>query len=174
MTVIVATRTQMGAYRMVSDGGEVLYFTKKVLRIRDCLVGVSGDVNNTTKFLAWFRKECPSDEVGMTLDDDKTFAGLVLTAKGELLYYADCVEPDVLDDKFAAIGAGRSYAVSAIDLGKSVAEAVQHAIKWCPGTCGGKIDVLSLVKRERGPKARPSPPADIVIPPAVLSYEPTT
>lgn len=162
MTVIVATRTEMAADSRVSDGGIPLYHTEKISLIRGCLVGVAGDVSNTQKFLAWFRKECPADETGMTLDETHDFAGLVLTDKGKLLYYADCVDPDVIQDKYAAIGAGGSYALSAMDFGKTVAEAVKHACDRAPGMCGGKIQVESIIKLAR--KARKSKPPLVVAP----------
>ncbi len=147
MTIICANLKEMSADTMVS-GGSVVYYTTKIFRIRDSLVGVAGSVENTTKFLAWFRKECPADEVGMTLDDDHDFAGLVLNSKG-LLYYADCVEPDLLHDKFSAIGAGAAYAATAMSLGKNTSDAAKIAIERDPAHCGGKVMTLHLLPAER-------------------------
>lgn len=151
----------MSADTMVSGGGSV-YYTTKIFRIRDAIVGVAGDVANTTKFLAWFRKECPSDEVGMSLDDDKTFEGLVLRPQG-LFYYADCVEPDKLHDKFHAIGSGAAYGKSALALGQSTAGAVSHTCIMLPSHCGGKPQTLHLLPAER--KARPRKVPPIIVPP---------
>lgn len=142
MTTIAANLKEMAGDSRVSIGS-IAYHADKVFRIGDSIVGVCGDAQNTTKFLAWFRKECPSDEVGMTLDDDHTFAALVLNARG-LFYYSDCVEPDRIHDKFMAIGAGGDIAQTAMYLGKTPTEAVHIACKLDVVNSGGPVKTLCL------------------------------
>lgn len=148
MTTIAVNLKSMAGDSKVAGSGSI-YHCDKVFRIGDSLVGVAGNVQNTTKFLAWFRKECPPDEVAMDLSDDKTFEAVVVNADG-IFYYADCVEPDKLHEKFFAIGSGAMAAMAAMLVGKSPAEAVKIAAKLDHNT-GGPIKVLEL---HSGPKRR--------------------
>lgn len=147
MTCIAANLKEMAGDSLVSVGS-IAYHTDKIFHIRDSLVGVAGDAALTTKFLAWFRKECPADEIGMTFEEGKEFAALVVNARG-LFYYADCAEPDKLHDKHFAIGAGSDFALAAMDAGKSPGDAVRVACKRSPTTCGLPVKVLSLKEKAR-------------------------
>lgn len=157
MTTIAANLKEMAGDSKVTVGA-IAYHADKVYRIGDSIIGVCGDANNTTKFLAWFRKECPSDEVAMTLDDDHEFGALVLNQRG-LFYYSDCVEPDRLQDKYFAIGAGADIALTAMHLGKSPTEAVQLACKL--NVHSGppvKTLILHTAKKARTMKAKTALP----------------
>lgn len=141
MTTIAANLKEMAGDSRVTVGS-ISYHADKVFRIGDSIVGVCGDAGLTTKFLAWFRKECPSDEIGMTLDDDHTFGALVLNPRG-LFYYSDCAEPDRLHDKYFAIGSGADIAVTAMTLGKTPTEAVHIACKL-DFNSGAPVKTLAL------------------------------
>jgi len=150
MTVIAANLKEMAGDSLVSVGGTA-YRADKIFHIRDSFVGVAGSADNTTKFLAWFRKECPADEPMMTLDEDSTFQGLVLNSRG-LFYYANCTEPDRLHDKHFAIGVGADFALSKLDEGKSPAEAVRYACKRST-SCGLPVKVLTLKAKDKRKRA---------------------
>jgi hypothetical protein len=159
VTTIAANRKTMAADTRVIGAGP-MYHTNKIFHIGDALVGVAGAVGHTTKFLAWFRKECPQDEVAMNFsEDDPGFAALVLRPSG-LFYYADCCEPDRLHEKHFAIGTGGGYAVVAMDNGKTPAQAVRCAMKYDEGT-GGKVTELHLSepKQKKGKPKPATPPA---------------
>lgn len=154
MTVIAANLREIaGDSRVVC--GSVFYTSDKVFKIGTSLVGVCGDAGLTTKFLAWFRKECPADEIGMTLDDDHQFSALVLRSDG-LYVFNDCTEPDRVNSKFFAIGVGADIAMAAMALGKSPAEAVKLACRLDPMHCGLPVKSLALrpapTKRKIKPK----------------------
>jgi ATP-dependent protease HslVU (ClpYQ) peptidase subunit len=153
VTVIAANLREMAGDSRVTAGS--LFFTAdKIFKIGTSLVGMAGDAGLTNKWLAWFRKECPSDEVAMTLDEEHTFIGLVLTTDG-LLVYTDCSEPDKLKDKFFAIGTGADIAMAAMALGKSPTEAVKLACALDPMHCGLPVKTMEIAapqKRVRRPK----------------------
>lgn len=157
MTTIAASRREMAGDSRVACGS-VFYNSDKIFRIGDSFVGVCGDADNTTKFLSWFRRECPGDESTLTLDDDHTFAGLVLNSRG-LFHYSNCCEPDHIKDKFYAIGCGADIAITAMTLGKSPAEAVRIACRIDPMHCGLPIKVLTLQKASKKRIPTPLPPA---------------
>jgi len=146
MTTIAANLKEMSGDSRVTIGS-IFYHADKIFRIGDSIVGVCGDAGLTTKFLAWFRKECPSDEVSMTLDDEHQFNALVLNARG-LFLYSDCSEPDRLHDKFFAIGAGADIALAAMVLGKNPTEAVQLACKLNPTNSGLPVKTLTLAPKK--------------------------
>jgi hypothetical protein len=157
--------------------GAAFYRARKLHRIGDAIVGVAGDAGHTTKFLAWFRRECPADEVGMTLDDDHQFNALVLRPSG-LWFYSDCTEPDFVRDQFTAIGAGAEFAIAAMALGKSPREAVALACKLAP-SCSPPIDVEILGPRKSAKlasaghtKAKIAPPTTQTVTPAKIEETP--
>ena len=152
MTTIAANLKEMAGDSRVSVDS-ICYHTDKVFSIGDSIVGVCGDAGLTTKFLAWFRKECPSDEIGMSLDDEHEFAALVLNPRG-LFYYSDCAEPDKIHDKNMAIGAGMDIAQAAMFLGKTPTEAVHVACKLDVGHTGGPVKTLALTPTTKSRKSR--------------------
>ena len=156
MTCIAANRKEMAGDSQVSFGA-AMYRARKLHRIGDAIVGVAGDAGHTTKFLAWFRRECPADEVGMTLDEDHQFNALVLRPTG-LWFYSDCTEPDFVRDQFIAIGCGAEFAIAAMALGKSPREAVALACKLSP-SCSPPIDVETLVRKTKKAKKERKPVA---------------
>ncbi len=157
MTTICANRRVMAADTRVSGGAGPMYNTLKIFRIGDAIVGMCGNVEHTTKFLAWFRKECPHDEVPIGAgEDDESFAALVLRPSG-LYYYADCCEPDRIHENFYAIGSGSGPAASAMAFGKTPAQAVRHAMKFDHCT-GGKITELFLEPKQKKGKPKTATP----------------
>jgi ATP-dependent protease HslVU (ClpYQ) peptidase subunit len=156
VTVIAANLREMAGDSRVTVGS-VFYASDKVFQIGKSLVGVAGDANLTTKWLAWFRRECPADEVGMTLDDDHTFNAIVLNSGG-LFVYGDCTEPDKLHDKHFAIGVGADIAMAAMALGKTPTEAVKLACRLDPMHCGLPVKTLSLHPGPTKPRRSRSAP----------------
>lgn len=156
MTVIAANRREIAGDSRVACGA-IFYNSDKVFRIGDSLLGVCGDANYTTRFLEWFRKECPPDEAGLTLDDEHTFAALVLNPRG-LFHYADLAPPDHLHDRFFAIGAGADVAMAAMAMGKSPADAVRLACRLNPMACGLPVKVLQLPTGKAKKAKSPLPP----------------
>lgn len=156
MTVIAANRKEIAGDSRVACGS-IYYNSDKVFRIGDSLIGVCGDADYTTRFLEWFRKECPDGETGFTLDDDHTFAALVLNSRG-LFFYADIAPPDHLHNKFYAIGAGADIAMAAMSMGKSPSDAVRLACRLSPMACGLPVKVLQIPTGKVKRASTPLPP----------------
>jgi len=147
LTTIAANRKRMAGDTLVDDNGSI-YHASKVFRFGDALVGVAGSAAYTTKFLQWFRQECPStgDLMCSSVDDEKyDFAALVLRPDG-LYRYLDLCEPDKLHDSFAALGVGAQGALVAMDMGASPAEAVRRVMKQSIHT-GGRVEEMELIPR---------------------------
>lgn len=154
MTTIVCDRKGMAADTRVT--GVPIYHCSKMHRIRGKLVGVAGDMAATTKFLAWFRKECPPDEILLDSkeDGDTGLCALVLDQSGIYLY-TNLTEPDRLHDKVYAIGTGAPYALAAIARGASLREAMKIAARYDEAT-GGDIqyEQLNSVEKKDGKPRR--------------------
>jgi hypothetical protein len=132
MTVIAANRKCMAADHFVSGGG-VPYFTVKIFRHGDHIMGAAGISAATTKWFEWMRRDCPPvEEIDLAGDGDNTFVGLVLNEDGLFMYNALC-EPDHLMSEFYAIGSGSRYAMAMLADGKSPARAVQRACEYDDG-----------------------------------------
>jgi ATP-dependent protease HslVU (ClpYQ) peptidase subunit len=166
MTTIVCDRKGMAADTRVT--GVPMYYCAKVHRIRGKLVGVAGDSAATTKFLAWFRKECPADEMLLDVKDEDGDTGLmalVLDASGIYLY-TNLTEPDRMYNKFYGVGTGAPYALGAIEKGATLREAIKIAMKYDEAT-GGEIhheelDEKKGVKPRRQGKSKEEPAAPVV------------
>lgn len=118
-------------------------------------MGVCGGNAYTTKFLEWFRRECPPDSLlDVDEDDDeKSFLAMALDSKGLWLYTNLC-EPDKLHDNYYAIGSGAQAACEAMRRGDTPAQAVKAAMRWDEGT-GGKVTELHLMEKHKEPKQKP-------------------
>jgi len=148
MTTIAANLKSMAGDTMIS--GISTCYCDKIFRIRDTLVGVCGGNAYTTKFLEWYRKECPPDsmlDIGDD-DDEKSFLALVLNSYG-LWLYSNLCEPDKLHDPYYAIGSGSQAACEAMRRGDTPTQAVKAAMKWDCAT-GGRITELTLTTQHSG------------------------
>jgi len=140
MTTIACDRKSMVGDRKVTDGS-LSYTTTKVFVIGDSIVGVAGVVSATNRWLAWYRSGCPTD--GPSFSDDEEMNALVLNRRGIFLY-AQCCDPDKLDDPFYAIGSGGMAALSLMkNCGWSPRDSVVGASKVDNHT-GGKVNELFL------------------------------
>ena len=145
MTTIAGNRRCLAGDSKVTGSKTALYHTDKIFRIRESIVGVAGEVSATTKWLAWFRKGCPEvEDIGLDADDDDDdgMYALVLNAEGLFLYVA-MTDPDLLHNKFYAVGSGSMVAMAMMGRGFSPAEAVKEASKYDECT-GGPVKVLAL------------------------------
>ena len=65
------------------------------------------------------------------------------TAKGKFLKYERSAIPFKIESPFIALGTGREYAMAAMHLGKTAAEAIEVAAHFDSGT-GNGVDVLGF------------------------------
>jgi ATP-dependent protease HslVU (ClpYQ) peptidase subunit len=140
MTTIACDGKSMAGDGLTTDNDVVCSRdTVKVRRLGDGrLVGFCGNGFNYGPFQQWLEGGCEGDP-------PKVIEGLgcmVLTPAGILLSYDEHGRAYVEKDKWA-IGSGQRFALAAMDLGKSAAEAVAYAATRDIFT-GGVITALSI------------------------------
>ena len=124
MTTIVATRHMMAADSKTVVG-ESWFYSQKLYRIGNKIIGCAGDSSASEKFLHWFKH--PKSK-RPEFKDSESFAALVLTSDG--LFHVDeslCLDP--IKDDYFAIGSGAIAALVAMDLGLDPVAAVEAACR---------------------------------------------
>ena len=169
MTIIVATRKCMAADHKVSGGSTAPYYTPKIFRHGDHIMGAAGTSSATTKWFEWMRRDCPPmEEIDLAGEEGDTFIGLVLNEDGLFVYNAMC-EPDPLLNDFYAIGSGSRYVMQALKAGKSPESCVRVACEF-DDACGLYLNTGPTVLTVK-PKAnktrikyqKPTPPEPSVV-----------
>lgn len=122
ITTIAANRWEMAADSLAVVGqGGLMYGTKKLYRVREALIGYTGEAQEGVMFVEWYAN-------GADLNNRPSLKGtaIVLDRSGIYRYEGNCYPIPVLDDHHAA-GSGTDVALTAMRLGKSPAEAVELA-----------------------------------------------
>lgn len=127
--------------------GSLYVATTKIWRREDgSLCGYAGDADAGEELKAWWwAGAVPADFPPSRRDDSKMWASLlVVTPEGRLEHYQRTPHPVRYDEgqKFA-IGSGRDFALAAMHLGKSAAEAVRVTCEF-DQCCGNGVDELRL------------------------------
>lgn len=117
-------------------------FRKKVGK-RDVLLGIAGgDIFAAMLFIDWYGTTNDSLYKTITALDGDAFD--ILIWDGKKLFEANsCCRPCEIEEPYYAIGSGAVHAITAMDCGKSAAQAVQMAMKRDPAT-GGRIVTMTL------------------------------
>lgn len=126
--------------------GTTINIVTKIHRCGDVLVGTSGGLDFGQQMVKWVRDgRDPEKFPASQRNKDDWAPTLVIEADGSILSYEQTPIPIRWERKFAAIGSGREYALAALHLGKTAAEAVAVACEFDPG-CGNGVDTLTLEK----------------------------
>jgi len=123
----------MAADRLCDDNGIKTYI-KKIIKLDNAIIGIAGDAEDLSRFVAWYQDR----DLGLDLNDS---TALVLTDEGIFTYESE--HPIKHEEEYYAIGSGAPYALSALDSGFTLKEAIEAARKRDLYT-GGRIDVLEL------------------------------
>lgn len=115
------------------DGAHV-----KVAKRGPVFAAAAGTTSLCQRFLDWFRAGMVGDAPGMGDGEDDALG--YLFHAGRVLVF-DRAGSSARFAKFFAAGSGERYALGAMASGKSAAEAVAIAARFCRGT-GGEITVL--------------------------------
>lgn len=143
MTVIAWDGRTLAADKRVSYGN-MSRTTTKIRRVGDCLVGIAGSGSIGLAVVEWLGNGAdPAAFPKLQEDADDHANVLVIRPDGCIEEYARTAYPTVYEDKFAAIGSGRDFAVAAMHLGKTAREAVEVACLFDTG-CGNGIDTLEF------------------------------
>ncbi len=148
MTTVAFRDGILAADSRYSDGnvgitrGPKLFRKKVGKRGKEHLIGICGSVYAALVFVDWYgtdNKELHKQLLGM--DDDQfeviVWDGRVLKCSNYMLRLTEIHEP------YYAIGSGGVHAITAMDCGKSAAQAIQMAMKRDSNT-GGRIVTMRL------------------------------
>lgn len=142
MTVIAFDGKTLAADKQCTAFGYA-HIVTKIHRVPGGLVGFTGNSGHAAALLAWFRDSRPVENWPKAHDES---AGAIFVCEtGEVLCYSGTDGPygEKREDKFMAFGCGRDYALAAMYLGKTAAEAVEIACAL-DVNCGMGIDTLEL------------------------------
>jgi hypothetical protein len=142
MTTIAARAStgEIAADSMVS-GDDSFYLVKKLRKGQESIYGGCGDWDKLLKFYN-------SLESGADLDSDTDVTVLELRSDGIWIYESTIIPAKIKND-FWAIGTGANFAIAAMHLGLTPAEAVKLACLYDTSS-HEPIDVMSLSGRKRG------------------------
>lgn len=142
MTTIAAKAStgEIAADSMVS-GDDSFYLVEKLRRGQESIYGGCGDWDKLLKFYN-------SLESGADLDSDTDVTVLELRSDGIWIYESTIIPAKIKND-FWAIGTGANFAIAAMHLGLSPAEAVKLACLYDTSS-HEPIDVMTLSGRKRG------------------------
>jgi len=142
MTTIAARAStgEIAGESMVS-GDDSFYLTEKLRRGQESIYGGCGDWDKLLKFYN-------SLESGADLDSDTDVTVLELRSDGIWIYESTIIPAKIKND-FWAIGTGANFAIAAMHLGLTPAEAVKLACLYDTSS-HEPVDVMYLSGRKRG------------------------
>lgn len=141
MTVVAWDGKTLSADKRTSFGG-LHATTTKLHRVGAALVSGSGSAALIKEMVAWVGAGCDPDTFPALQRDEKTCCSfLVVNPSGPLLQYDQTPYPLTIENKQWAIGSGRDFAMMAMHLGKTSAEAVELTSLMC-SDCGNGVDSM--------------------------------
>ena len=144
MTTIAWRDDLMAADSQSEMGGIKSRNETKLHRVRDALIGISGEAFSGDLFLQWYSDGAKPLRLTELPDIDKEdeFDALVLTRKGVFVAgrYFNLIR---VNDPFIAIGSGAMAAMAAMYCGKNAIQAVQIASR-CDTDTGGTVRHMRL------------------------------
>jgi len=147
VTVIAWDGNTLAADKLVVNGNSKATLTK-IFRVGDLLVGLAGSISFASQMLNWIKEgRKPKDFPDSLKDKDDWVPAIVIEPNGRVLKYERTPYPTIIEDKFAAIGCGRDFALAAMALGKPAREAVKLASRL-DNSCGNGVDVLRLRRKK--------------------------
>ena len=143
MTVIAWDGKTLAADRRACLGN--LYRTiHKLHRLSDCLCASAGGSDAAQELIAWFEAGRDPAAFPPSQRDKDSWAGLlVVWPDGSLWRYERTPYPVKFPPQQFAIGSGRDFALAAMWLGKTAAEAVDVACRF-DSSCGNGVDTLTF------------------------------
>ncbi len=144
MSVIAWDGKSLAADKRAVIGGGFFRTTTKIFRVGSCLVGYAGDADAGEELLSWFDKYDADPKLfpASQRDNDGWAGLLVIWNDGAIWKYERTPFAIKFPPQQFAIGSGRDFAMAAMYLGKTAAEAVEVACVFDPG-CGNGVDVLT-------------------------------
>lgn len=120
---------------MIGDSLKVHFV--KMYRLADGrLYGGSGTADDVLAVLAWLNEGGDKPTV-------EHFAALLIDTEGQCARLEGGLRPMPIREPFHSVGSGRDFAIAAMALGKTAADAVALAMQFDPWT-GGDVQTLRL------------------------------
>lgn len=142
MTTIAFRDGVMAADSRYTTGGIISKGTKlfrKRVGKKTVVIGVAGSVAASRKFVDWYGTGTAMPE-DLVPSDGQEFVALIWD--GAKLWIVEHLgHPYEVEDEYCAIGSGASFALAAMDCGKSAREAVRIA---CKRDCYSGLPVITL------------------------------
>lgn len=144
MTIIVWDGHTLASDKQVTTNGLRRKVTK-IFKIRDHLVGFSGDFDLAQSLKYWFQSGADIEKYPTFQSDSDKFVGmLVITPNREILKYERSPHPiHMTENKTYALGSGRDFAIGAMAMGADALDAVRITSMYDSG-CGLGVDSLTL------------------------------
>jgi ATP-dependent HslUV protease subunit HslV len=142
MTTVAYRDGVLAADTLVISGSSRAGHMSKLLKTRrGALVGISGEVEGTTRFLDWMR----SGRRGKppATDDDSGCRGIVVEPDGSVLFWDGGPALFPKRGAYFALGSGRDVALGALAMGATADAAVRAAMQIDIYT-GGDVETLRL------------------------------
>ena len=148
MTIIVWDGITLAADKQATNSGLKLTVTK-IRRIREHLVGFSGDLDYAIAMTKWFEDGAKVENFPKHQEDnDKWIGMIVITPDNKVLKYERSPHPiDFTENRMLCLGCGRDFAFGALAMGADARKAVMIACLYDSG-CGMGIDTLTLTPKE--------------------------
>ncbi len=159
MTVIAWDGTTLAADKQRTVNGRKLTGTK-IHRIRKCLVGVTGDSDQSASLLAWFEDGEDPATYPVSFNANDWPQLIVIRPGADVGIYTRTPHIVVIEDRFVAFGSGAEYALATMGLGFDAVRAVEIASRF-DVHCGMGIDTLTfdgtqpLLDPDNAPDSRP-------------------
>lgn len=141
MTVIAWDGQTLSADRRMVNSG-LIRTTTKLRRFGELRVGCSGDAAAMVEMFAWIESGRNTDNFPrMQREKDDWCVCVVIEADRTISLYERSPLPIRIEDQQYACGSGRDFALAAMFLGHTAAEAVEVAAHFECG-CGNGVDSL--------------------------------
>lgn len=144
MTIIVWDGKTLAADKQATNSGLKLTVTK-IRKIREHLVGFSGDLDYAFAMANWFENGAKVEDFPKHQEDSEKWVGMiVITPDKKVLKYERSPYPmDFTENNALCIGSGRDFAFGALAMGANAHKAVMIACLYENG-CGMGIDTLTF------------------------------
>lgn len=119
----------------------------KVARVGDMLIGFAGDLAGAMEMVAWIAAGAKPEALPANQRTDSFVDVLCVMPDGKVLLYERGPIPYQAEQRFVATGSGRDFAMAAMHLGKTAAEAVEVACLFDMYS-GNGIDTLTFETQE--------------------------
>lgn len=146
MTTVAFREGTMASDSRAVDGHGITIakkiFRKKVGK-KEVLVGVCGDLEAAMLFVDWYGSGDDKLLAALRdLEEAESYYALVWTGK-KLFSCGPLCRPMEIEESYYAVGSGACHAMTAMDCGKTAAQAIQLAARRDPNT-GGRVVTARL------------------------------